>query len=187
MLTEEQHLENMQVIKCACLVYVMQDVLDAYESFGSELKFASRRFYNILQEEVAKEIQHIYMAGDGLCSEGQSQYVEIANIIMDKLHDNKFESSEEMLLVMSSVMFLESQKLDKTERYKLKKGIGFAANNLVNCFKAKLNSDFFSKVTKSRLLIHSAMIIVLGTYEEQLQAMEEMKVSNSKKSIVLAR
>lgn len=184
MLTEQQHLENIQVIKCACLVYVMQDVLDA---FDGELKFSSRKFYNILQEAVAKEVSHIYLAGEGLCAEGQSQYVEISNIIMAKLHENKFETSEEMLLVMCAVMHLESKKLDLSGRYHLRKSVGFAANNLVECMKKNLTVEFFNKVQKSRILIQSAMYEVLGTYKEQLAAVQELKVENTKRSVVLVK
>ena len=169
MLTERDHERSKQAIKCACLLYILQDELD-----NIQLSHRAKMWKNELLKEVDTEIEHIYSAKDGLCTDGQFQYTEITNKISEMLVLP--ENGKEKVAVLVRLISLEAERLDF-----LANAICYRVHPKIKLLLTKLASElpFTEKVkehiTKGIYSCNNALNYFLGTYNEQIQAINEYK------------
>jgi hypothetical protein len=169
MLTERDHERSKQAIKCACLLYILQDELDSFHC-----QHRLKMWKNELLKEVDTEIEHIYGAKDGLCTDGQIQYTEITNKINEMLILPK--NSKEKMAVLVRLISLEAVRLDglaNSECYRVHPKI---KNLLIKLYiELPFTDNVKEHVTKGIYSSNSALNFFLGTYSEQVQAIKEYK------------
>ena len=167
MLTERDHERSKQAIKCACLLYILQDELD-----NIQLSHRAKMWKNELSKEVDTEIEHIYGAKEGLCTDGQFQYTEITNKINQMLILPK--NGKEKMAVLVRLISLEAERLEGLANdicYRVHPKIKLLLTKLA--IELPLTNNIKEHVTKGIYSCNSALIFFLGTYSEQVKAINE--------------
>ena len=181
MLTERAHEMSKQAIKCACLMYALQDELDVFKE-EKECKHKLKKWVNELLFEVSTEIEHIFSSGSGLCTDGQFQYTEITNKIIEELPAfgtmPKFEvSKSERLVVLCKQIEIESERLENLSNkicYRVHPKIKALLKKVIESIEINISSRRIAELVTMHLQSADATLIYfLGTYKEQLTAIQE--------------
>ncbi len=167
MLTEKAHEMSKQAIKCACLLYILQEELDNFKC-----SYRLKKWKNELSKEVDTEIEHIYSAKNGLCNDGQHQYTEITNKLQEDLP--RFKDEKERMAILTRLISIEADRLES-----LSDNICYRVHPKIKALLVKVYSElpFTEQIKKSvTSCIYCAnrtMEFFLGTYKEQLDAIKE--------------
>ena len=181
MLTERAHEMSKQAIKCACLMYALQDELDAFKE-EKECKHRLKKWVNDLLFEVSTEIEHIFAAGSGLCTEGQFQYTEITNKMLEELPTfgpmPKYEvSKSERLVILCKQLEIESERLKNLSDkicYQVHPKIISLLKKVAESIEINISSRRIAELVTLHLKACDATLtFFIGSYSEQVQAIQE--------------
>lgn len=181
MLTERDHERSKQAIKCACLVFNLQNEIDGFED-RKECKHKLRKWVSELLNEVATEIDHIVNAGSGLCTDGQFQYIEITNKIWHDMPTNNMLNTgcisySTRLLIVCKQLEIESDRLNNLSDgkcYRLHPKLIRLIRKVIESIEINISSRRISDLVTMHLRSADAtMIHFFGTYNEQVKAIKE--------------
>lgn len=175
MLKERAHEMSKQAIKCACLMYALQDELDSFKE-QKECKHRLKKWVNELLFEVSTEIEHIFSSGSGLCTDGQFQYTEITNKILEDLP--KYEASKsDMLVILCKQIEIESERLKNLSDklcYQVHPKIVSLLKKVIESVEINISSRRIAEYVTMHLQSADATLThFLGTYQEQVEAIQQ--------------
>lgn len=181
MLTEQAHEMSKQAIKCACLMYALQDELDAFKE-EKECKHKLKKWVNELLFEVSTEIEHIFSAGSGLCNEGQFQYTEITNKILEDLP--KYEAlKSDRLVILCKQIEIEAERLKNLSDklcYQVHPKIVSLLKKVIESVEITISSKRIAEyVTMHLKSADATLTFFLGIYSEQIKAIQEYQEVNN--------
>lgn len=165
--TKEKHTAMVLGLECVCLVYHFQGVLEEFKKTNKVFKFETSRLLKAL------DIEHeIYIhGGDGMCNEGELQYIEISNKIQSDLvfADKKLE-----VCVLAKILHDKTVRLSRTN-FKTSKAIIASARIVYQLFCTIIDVDNFVErcVLEANHVLEKTMTYMFGTFEEQVQAIQE--------------
>lgn len=171
--TKEKHTAMVLGLECLCLAYHLQGVLAEFKDTSKVFKFETSRLLKALDVE----IQIYFYGGDGMCNEGQLQYIEIANKIQSDLvfADKKLE-----VCVLANILHDKTVRLSRTN-FKTSKAIIASARIVYQLFCTIIDVDNFVErcVLEANQILEKTMQYMFGTFEEQVQAIQEFNYLES--------
>lgn len=156
-------------------MYALQDELDAFKE-EKECRHKLKKWVNDLLYEVSTEIEHIFTAGSGLCNEGQFQYTEITNKILEDLP--KYESSKsDRLVIFCKQLEIESERLKNLSDhicYQVHPKIIALLKKVIEAVEINISNRRIAELITLHLKSCDATLtFFLGSYSEQVNAIQE--------------
>ena len=169
MVTEKEQNDSINKLTYACLLYLYQAEIDAFEFKREGLSVYEKRKFEFAIDDARKavsdELEAIFGAYGGICNEGSNQYTEFTNKIHASMPD--FVNHETMISVLSYQMHTYAASVGK-------KKISKRTENLSKMLLKYIDKqEVIDSLKAVSIKTREAMDYFFGTYSEQVKAIKE--------------